>query len=93
MKQITIDAFKTAGELFGRIQNQLGFGVLSMSFESHYILFNWSFTARRQVYQSQWRSDLLELHFDKGLDRLADRIVDRWKSDHRTVSQTQEGQT
>jgi len=61
-----------------------------MSFEERYILFNWSFTARRQLYQSQWRSDLIELHFDKGLDSLADRIVAKWKRDHRTISQTQE---
>lgn len=85
MNNTRLDAFKTAGELYGRIHEQLGFGALSMSFEGQHIEFIWIFTARKQPRFSQWKLHLLELHFDEShrLEHLADYIVARWKNDHK----------
>ena len=84
--------FRLAGELYGRLRDELGFGNLTMSGKHIGCLpskpnaswFQWSFKAKEKFFQSEVVIDEREL-FDSSsnLQLLAQYYADRWKEEAR----------
>ena len=82
---------RLAGELLGRIAITLGFGELSMHIDGRCFVYQWGFTAKGKRYGSQVTVDALELLTSKYVEHIADRISGRWKSEHRKVTEYNDG--
>lgn len=86
------DAFRMAGELFGRIQAAVGFGELTMTQASEVVAYTWTFNMSRsaserlQRYACQWNVRLSEFSFLRSLQIEAEEIAEQWKNEHRKLS-------
>lgn len=73
-------SYRLAGELFGRLEDALGFGQLVMYKDATVFVFRWGFTAKGKSYGSQLFVDSEEMLMV--LNR-AEEIARKWKDEHR----------
>lgn len=93
-----VSCFRAAGEMFGILRTELGFGDLIMrtptwgpSVPPAAISFDWSFTAKGNRYACSETVSFDELAMSNRLTVLAKEISDRWKAQHRRHSDSGDG--
>lgn len=83
--------YQMAGELFGRLEFELGFGFLSMyrSERLYVFVYRWGFKAKGEPYSCQRQIDMRSQRlFDKRpLDMVAQQIAYEWKAQHQHVTE------
>lgn len=81
--------YKSAGELFGRLQSALGFGELTMAESKHInsaaccIAYRWSFQAGGKTYGCEEQLHIHDWRYIKSIPEHAAKIAERWKQLHR----------
>ena len=81
------EAYRLAGELFGRIQTAIKFGELTMHVNRHAVVYQWSFSTKRGRYRNENSVTLVSLtQMAYSAEWLARDIVDQWKESHRKAS-------
>ena len=80
-----LELYRTAGELFGRLRQSVGFGELVMIAEDRAVSFRWTFKSGNERYYCQWTSTDVELSHIEHIESFADDIASGWKAEHRTV--------
>ena len=81
------EAYRLAGELFGRMQSAITFGELTMHVNSHAAVYQWTVAAKKGRYcneQSVTWDSLAGIQ--NHIKSLADDIVDQWKQSHKNGS-------
>jgi hypothetical protein len=86
------DDYRMAGELFGRLQEAIEFGNLTMWQNVTAVSFVWEFIVTNsasvpsQKYACQWNVILSEFRFMQSLENEAAEIMERWTECHRKVT-------
>ena len=84
-----LDFYRLAGEIFGRLKRDLGFGELSMSSHQSGIHYAWTFNAKKRRYAVTRVIARDELTLTRYPGMLAESIVAEWKSDARRKLDTE----
>ena len=82
-----LKAYRAAGELFGRLEEALGFGQLTMHMDARVFVFSWGFNAKGKAYGSQLHIDKDDIVFGCDVADLATRTAKRWKADHKKLTE------
>lgn len=88
----TYVAWRTAGEVFGRLNESLLFGDLIMFTRRHAnapyaIAFQWKFSVGTERYFCEECVVMLEIQYLRSPAAFADHLAARWKNEHRLVTE------
>jgi hypothetical protein len=81
---------RAAGEIYGRLREQLGFGVLSMRADAGQFVFQWRFNANGKQYQSECAILDFELLDEYCLHNIPN-VANAWKNEHRKIEGKTDG--
>lgn len=75
-----MEKYRLAGELFGLLRKELGFGVVRMfSLENHSVVFEWSVSSKRGKHYAQEAVSLEQLTIQDHLESFAHNMASSWK--------------
>jgi hypothetical protein len=80
-----LESYRIAGELYGRLKQELGFGELVMLSHNSSIMFQWDFSAKGKRYRCQEAVSLMSLHH-MDIETLTTQISSGWKREHRNAT-------
>jgi hypothetical protein len=90
----TLDRYRVAGEIFGRLITELGFGDLAMLNEPAGIMYQWSFNAKGKRYAGQYMMSFEELTVAslckdrQHVEHFVKHMAEGWKMELRAIAKT-----
>lgn len=80
------EAYRVAGELYGRLKHELGVGELVMREHSSAMFFDWTFMAKGVRYSSSEAVLFVTLFRMNSVESFAKWIAGRWKDQARRIA-------